>query len=250
MWPAFLCGAHFILHAAGWAEGALAMSYEKFVIDADQCGAFHTFAEGMPIDDNALAPSMPSARSGPASISWARPTPCAITRRPSTSSTLSDNNSFEQWSEEGSQDIVQRANKAWKAHARRLCRPRHRRGHARGARGFRREGGSPRCRTPGTDARASGRQGVRASALRLGERRRALDQQDRDAAVDRQRRVVGDQGLGIGLADDDGEAVVRDAAGGEGLAHGQGARGRQAPMRGVVAVAVARPRRRSRRYGR
>ena len=55
MWPAFLCGANFILHAAGWAEGALAMSYEKFVMDAEQCGAFHTFAAGMPVDENAFA---------------------------------------------------------------------------------------------------------------------------------------------------------------------------------------------------
>src|SRR5580704_3597901 len=55
MWPAFLAGANFILHSAGWAEGALAMSYEKFVMDADQLAAFHTLAVGMPVDENAFA---------------------------------------------------------------------------------------------------------------------------------------------------------------------------------------------------
>ena len=55
MWPAVLCGANFILHSAGWLEGGLSMGYEKFVMDAEHCGAFHVFANGMPVDDNALA---------------------------------------------------------------------------------------------------------------------------------------------------------------------------------------------------
>jgi trimethylamine---corrinoid protein Co-methyltransferase len=113
MWPAFLCGANFILHAAGWAEGALAMSYEKFVIDAEQCGAFHTFAAGMPIDENTLALDA-FAEVGPGkhflgSAHTMRNYESAFHEFP-----LCDNNSFEQWSEEGSLDIVQRANKAWK----------------------------------------------------------------------------------------------------------------------------------------
>jgi trimethylamine--corrinoid protein Co-methyltransferase len=114
MWPAFLCGANFILHAAGWAEGALAMSYEKFMIDAEQCGAFHTFAAGLPIDDNSLALDA-FVEVGPGSHFLGS----AHTMRNYESAfhefPLSDNNSFEQWSEEGSLDIVQRANKAWKA---------------------------------------------------------------------------------------------------------------------------------------
>ena len=36
LWPAFLAGANFVLHAAGWLEAGLAMSYEKFVMDVDQ----------------------------------------------------------------------------------------------------------------------------------------------------------------------------------------------------------------------
>jgi trimethylamine--corrinoid protein Co-methyltransferase len=114
MWPAFLCGAHFILHAAGWAEGALAMSYEKFMIDAEQCGAFNVFAGGLPTDDNALA--LDAFREvGPGKHFLGS----AHTMRNYESAfyefKLSDNNSFEQWSEEGSLDIVQRASKAWKA---------------------------------------------------------------------------------------------------------------------------------------
>ena len=47
MQAAILCGAHFILHSAGWLEGGLAMGYEKFVMDADFCGALHTYLEGI-----------------------------------------------------------------------------------------------------------------------------------------------------------------------------------------------------------
>ena len=33
LWPAFLAGANFVLHSAGWLEAGLVMSYEKFVMD-------------------------------------------------------------------------------------------------------------------------------------------------------------------------------------------------------------------------
>src|SRR4029078_3586286 len=34
--PTILAGVNFVLHAAGWLEGGLAVGYEKFVMDADQ----------------------------------------------------------------------------------------------------------------------------------------------------------------------------------------------------------------------
>src|SRR2546430_8021747 len=36
-------------------RSGLAMSYEKFVMDVDQLGAFHTLARGMSLDANGLA---------------------------------------------------------------------------------------------------------------------------------------------------------------------------------------------------
>ena len=46
MQAAILCGANFILHSAGWLEGGLTMGYEKFMMDADFCGALHTYLRG------------------------------------------------------------------------------------------------------------------------------------------------------------------------------------------------------------
>ena len=55
MLAAVHCGANFILHSAGFLDGLLSMSYEKFVMDTDFCGALHTYLDGVKIDDNQLA---------------------------------------------------------------------------------------------------------------------------------------------------------------------------------------------------
>jgi trimethylamine--corrinoid protein Co-methyltransferase len=114
MWPALLCGANFVLHSAGWLEGGLVMSYEKFVMDVEQCGAMHVLAAGLALDDNALA--MDAFREvGPGNHFLG----CEHTMRNYETAfytyELSDNNSFEQWSEEGSLDLPRRANAKWKS---------------------------------------------------------------------------------------------------------------------------------------
>ena len=51
MQPTILGGTNFVLHAAGWLEGGLAMGYEKFVLDADQLGMWHAFCKGVDLSD-------------------------------------------------------------------------------------------------------------------------------------------------------------------------------------------------------
>ena len=43
MLSAVQCGANFILHSAGFLDSLLSMSYEKFMLDIDFCGAMHTY---------------------------------------------------------------------------------------------------------------------------------------------------------------------------------------------------------------
>jgi len=50
-----LSGVNFMLHAAGWLEGGLVASLEKFVMDADQLGILHKMAEGVDISENGQA---------------------------------------------------------------------------------------------------------------------------------------------------------------------------------------------------
>ena len=47
-----LAGVNFMLHTAGWLEGGLVMSYEKFVMDADQAGMLEVFASGVDFSEN------------------------------------------------------------------------------------------------------------------------------------------------------------------------------------------------------
>ena len=114
LWPAFLAGANFVLHSAGWLEAGLVMSYEKFIIDAEQCGAFHVVGRGMSLDDNGFAMDA-FAEVGPGSHFLGSAHTLRNFETAFYDFELSDNNSFEQWTQEGSHDIVWRANRKWKA---------------------------------------------------------------------------------------------------------------------------------------
>jgi len=104
-----LAGTNFVLHAAGWLEGGLVSSYEKFMIDQDQLGMMQKMAEGVDLTDEGQA--MDAIREvGPGSHYLG----CAHTQAHFQTafyrSALMDNNSFEQWEIEGEKRIEQRAN--------------------------------------------------------------------------------------------------------------------------------------------
>jgi trimethylamine--corrinoid protein Co-methyltransferase len=113
MLSAVHCGANFILHSAGFVDGLLAMSYEKFVMDTDFCGALHSYLAGVVVDDNTLAMDA-FEEVGPGSHFLG----CAHTMRNYQTafwdSALSDNEPFEKWAEAGSTDMATRANARWK----------------------------------------------------------------------------------------------------------------------------------------
>jgi len=113
LWPAFLAGANFMLHAAGWLEAGLAMSYEKFVMDVDQLGAFHTLARGLALDENGFA--LDAFREiGPGKHYLGSKHTLTNYQTDFYDFDLADNNSYEQWSAEGSRDQLSRANARWK----------------------------------------------------------------------------------------------------------------------------------------
>jgi trimethylamine--corrinoid protein Co-methyltransferase len=82
-------------------------------MDADQCGAFHTFATGLAVDENAFALDG-FHEVGPGKHFLGSAHTMRNFETAFYDFGLSDNNSFEQWSEEGSHDIVHRANERWK----------------------------------------------------------------------------------------------------------------------------------------
>ena len=110
---AALAGVNFMLHTAGWLEGGLVMSYEKFIMDTDQANMLGVLLGGVDLSENGQA--MDALREvGPGSHFLGAEHTHANFETAFYRSTIADNNSFEQWDEEGSQDAAQRANTIWK----------------------------------------------------------------------------------------------------------------------------------------
>jgi len=113
LWPTVLAGVNFVLHAAGWLEGGLAVGYEKFILDADQCGMMAVFVKGLDLSENGQALDA-IRQNGPGQHFLGSPHTLANFETAFYRSDSADNNSFEQWEEDGSLDAAQRANKIWK----------------------------------------------------------------------------------------------------------------------------------------
>jgi trimethylamine--corrinoid protein Co-methyltransferase len=113
MLAAIHCGANFILHSAGFLDGLLSMSYEKFMLDDDLCGALHSYLDGVKIDDNQLAVEA-FAEVGPGNHFFGCSHTMANYETAFWDSGLADNEPFEKWQAAGSADAATRANRAWK----------------------------------------------------------------------------------------------------------------------------------------
>ena len=106
----FLSGVNFMLHSCGWLEGGLVSSLEKFIIDADQLGIYHSLAKGVDISSKGQA--MDAIKDvGPGGHFLG----CNHTQENFLEafwrSDVFDYKPFETWSEEGANDTVKLANK-------------------------------------------------------------------------------------------------------------------------------------------
>ena len=111
--PTLQAGANFVLHAAGWMEGGLASSYEKFVMDTDQLGMMHVLAKGVDLSENGQAMEA-FQQVAPGGHFLGCDHTQANFEKAFYRSFIADNNSVEQWEAEGKLDAAQRANKIWK----------------------------------------------------------------------------------------------------------------------------------------
>ena len=117
-----LAGINFMLHTAGWLEGGLAMGYEKFIMDADQASMVAVLLSGPDLSENSMA--MEAFREvGPGKHFLGTAHTRANFETAFYRSKLADNNSFEQWQQEGSLDMAARANAAWKKQLREYQAP-------------------------------------------------------------------------------------------------------------------------------
>ncbi len=108
MLPTMLAGTNFVLHSAGWLEAGLSAGYAKFILDTDQIAMLDVFAGNVDLSTEAQA--MDAVREvGPGSHYLG----CEHTQRNYETAFYrpftADNNSFEQWLEDGGKDATTRA---------------------------------------------------------------------------------------------------------------------------------------------
>jgi len=108
MMSAILCGANFILHSAGWLEGGLSMGYEKFVMDADFCGALHRYVQGVSLDEDEFAIDG-FHEVGPGNHFFGSQHTLRHYESAFYDAPTADNNSYEQWRDAGESRTENRA---------------------------------------------------------------------------------------------------------------------------------------------
>jgi trimethylamine--corrinoid protein Co-methyltransferase len=113
MWPTFLAGTNFVMHAAGWLESALVTCYEKFIVDIEILRELLEVFKPLQVNEEALAYSAHQEVGQGGHFLGAVHTlerfrECFY--RPILSST----ENYERWNRLGGRDAATRANEIWK----------------------------------------------------------------------------------------------------------------------------------------
>ena len=113
MWSTLLSGAHQVWHAAGWLEGGLVMSYEKFIMDLDHCGAMLKLLQGFDTDDEAFGRDA-YFETGPGENFLSTSHTLRHYRTANFEPQIPDAGPFETWVENGALTADQRATAKWR----------------------------------------------------------------------------------------------------------------------------------------
>jgi trimethylamine--corrinoid protein Co-methyltransferase len=113
LWGAVMGHANLILHGAGWMEGGLVASYEKFVLDVELIQSMVEFLQPLVVDEDSLG--FEAMRDvGPGGHFFGTAHTLERYERAFYAPLLSDWKNFENWRLAGSLDAAQRANLIWK----------------------------------------------------------------------------------------------------------------------------------------
>lgn len=113
LWGAIMGGSHMIYHAAGWLEGGLTISFEKFITDVEVLQGIAEAFQPVPCDPDdigfdAIAEVDPGGHFFAASQTMDRYTTAFY------EPFVSDLSNYGQWEEAGSKTATERANAIWK----------------------------------------------------------------------------------------------------------------------------------------
>lgn len=113
MWATLLSGAHQVWHAAGWLEAGLVMSYEKFVMDLDHCGAMLKMLQGFGTDEESFGRDA-YLETGPGENFLSTGHTLRHYARANFEPAIPEAGPFETWTERGGQTADQRAAARWR----------------------------------------------------------------------------------------------------------------------------------------
>jgi len=113
LWAAFMAHANIINHAAGWLEGGLSASFEKYILDAEILQGLAKMLTPLQVDDTTLAFEAIKAVE-PGGHFFATEHTLERYDKAFYSPILSDWRNFEAWQEAGSKTATDRANGVWK----------------------------------------------------------------------------------------------------------------------------------------
>jgi trimethylamine--corrinoid protein Co-methyltransferase len=113
LWAAYLARADLVVHAAGWIEGGLTASYEKFAVDVETIKMFDRLDEGLAVDDEQLAFDA-IAEVGPGGLFLAHDHTLARFRTDVFMSPLFRSQAYPTWQKQGAKTAEVTANEHWK----------------------------------------------------------------------------------------------------------------------------------------
>ncbi len=113
LWPTIQSHCNFVKHAAGWLEGGLCASFEKVIVDVELLQMMSAFLDGLSFSADEMAFDA-IADVGPGGHFFGTQHTLERYENAFYPPILSDWNNFGQWTENGSLDTTQRANKIWK----------------------------------------------------------------------------------------------------------------------------------------
>ncbi len=116
LWSAVQSGVNLVYHAAGWLEGGLIASYEKFVMDCEVIQQFQRYFEPVLTEATPEALAFDAmAEVGPQGHFFGATHTQSRYAQAFYAPFLSDWRNYEAWSEAGGAWTEERANKTWKA---------------------------------------------------------------------------------------------------------------------------------------
>lgn len=113
LWSAVLGGGNFVMHGAGWMEGGLVASLEKFVVDVELLQMMAEFLVPIRVDSDTLGLDA-IADVGPGGHFFGSEHTLARYEHAFYAPLLSDWQNFGAWTEAGSLSTELRANRIWK----------------------------------------------------------------------------------------------------------------------------------------